>query len=582
MKLTTLILFVFLTGYFRAQNDTLTIVSYNLLNFPDGRNDCGSGNVNLPNRTDSLRKIMQYLKPDVLVACEIQTEAGADSVLTRSLNVFGASNYEMAPFQYSNGGGGTLNNAMYYNADKLVFLRQKAVLTSSRDINHYTLMVIDPNIALHRDTVFVEVHMAHLKAGSSAADQAERAGQTQIFRSYLESKPLQRNHLFCGDFNVYKSSEAAYQNLISGGDNPLFDPIFTPGNWNNNASFAHVHTQSPRSSGSWACGATGGMDDRFDQILVTQNVLSGSDRLSYIANSYIAVGNDGQHYNTSLLGPPINAIYPDSVVRAIYYLSDHLPVSMKVVVDLPTDNGLGLTLVKNGPLCAGDDNGLATVAPLYGQAPYTFQWDANANNQTTASASNLSPGSYCVEVTDATGLSDVVCFEIESIPGLSVSIFPTSSSALCDGQAAALVSGGTPPYAFSWNDPLAQTTQSAVNLCPGTYICSISDQGGCEKEVTVVVEAQANLLEKALRSGQILVAPNPFSDFISIRNLTDEAIPLSAMRLVDAKGVIVREISACVLEIDSQLQIDLSEVGMGFYVLELTNDRGVYYVKMMK
>jgi hypothetical protein len=75
-----------------AQTDTVTIVAYNLLNFPNGRNDCGSNTV-VPNRADTLRKILQYVKPDIFVACEIQTEAGADSVLTRSLNVFGANNY---------------------------------------------------------------------------------------------------------------------------------------------------------------------------------------------------------------------------------------------------------------------------------------------------------------------------------------------------------------------------------------------------------------------------------------------------------------------------------------------------------
>ncbi len=48
-----------------AQTDTITLVAYNVLNFPDGRNDCSS-NTLVPNRSDTLRKILGYLKPDIL------------------------------------------------------------------------------------------------------------------------------------------------------------------------------------------------------------------------------------------------------------------------------------------------------------------------------------------------------------------------------------------------------------------------------------------------------------------------------------------------------------------------------------
>jgi hypothetical protein len=579
----TLCLFLFIfVGFSQAQNDTITIVSYNLLNFPDGRNDCGTGNVNLPNRTDSLRKIMLYLKPDVFVACEIQTEAGADSVLTRSLNVFGATNYQMAPFMYSNGGGGSLNNAMYYNADKVTFLRQHATQTSSRDINHYTLMANDPTIAAHRDTVFIEVHMAHLKAGSASADQLERAGQTQLYRTYVDSKPLMRNHFFCGDLNVYKSSETCYQNLTTGGSNPFFDPIFSPGNWNNNSSFAAIHTQSPRTSGTWACGATGGMDDRFDQILVSQNVLSGSDNLSYISNSYQAVGNDGLHFNSSLLSAPTNALYPDSIVSAIYYLSDHLPVMMKAIANYPTSNGLGLTYTNNGPLCIGSTNGIATVSNLYGSGVFSYLWDANAGNQTTATATGLSPGSYCVTVTDGTGLSDVVCFEIEGIPGISASAFSTSATTICDGQSAIVVSGGTPAYTFSWNDPLSQTTQTAVGLCPGNYICTVSDQGNCSLPVNVVIQGAVGLLESWLENESLVVSPNPFNDFIELKNQGQEKINLDGVRLYDLQGKIIYENQLYSIEMNSSNQLDVSDLKKGVYFLELQKGETRIVTKLVK
>ena len=53
----------------------------------------------------------------------------------------------------------------------------------------------------------------------------------------------------------------------------MADPINTPGSWNNNEDFRGVHTQSTRTSSSgFGGGAGGGLDDRFDFIMVSQNL----------------------------------------------------------------------------------------------------------------------------------------------------------------------------------------------------------------------------------------------------------------------------------------------------------------------
>jgi hypothetical protein len=285
------------------QTVPLRVVSYNLLNFPNGRNDCGAGNVNLPNRADSLRKIMRYLQPDIFVGCEIQTEAGCDSVLTRALNVFGTTHYQRANF-IQNSNGGDLQNMLFYHSGKLTLKEQRSIPTGIRDIDHYILYLNDNTLPQHHDTCFIEVFMCHLKAGSASADQSDRAAQTALLRTILDGRPKGRNLFVCGDLNTYRSTEVGYQNLVSGGSNFLKDPINMPGNWTNNSSFAAIHTQSPRASGSTDCGVTGGLDDRFDHILVSQNVMSGINLLQYTTSSYKAIGNDGSHYNQ----PPLERI----------------------------------------------------------------------------------------------------------------------------------------------------------------------------------------------------------------------------------------------------------------------------------
>ncbi len=45
----------------------------------------------------------------------------------------------------------------------------------------------------------------------------------------------------------------------------------------------------------------------------------------------------------------------------------------------------------------------------------------------------------------------------------------------CNGTVTAIVSGGTPPYTYQWDDAMYQTTPTAVGLCAGTYTVLIMD-----------------------------------------------------------------------------------------------------------
>ena len=56
--------------------------------------------------------------------------------------------------------------------------------------------------------------------------------------------------------------------------------------------------------------------------------------------------------------------------------------------------------------------GQATVFPSGGKTPYTFQWDANAANQTTQTATNLTTGNYLVSVSDSNGCNKDTTFTI--------------------------------------------------------------------------------------------------------------------------------------------------------------------------
>ncbi|MDX1651350.1 MAG: T9SS type A sorting domain-containing protein [Brumimicrobium sp.] len=550
-----------------AQSDTVSIVSYNLLNFPDGRNDC-INNVVVPDRSDTLRKILGYLEPDIFVGCEIQTEAGADSVLTRSLNVFGKNNYAQANFNLSS----TLNNCLYYNTDKLTLQYQDQIVSSPRNIDHYVLYCNDPNLGVYYDTTFIEVYMCHLKAGSSSSNEADRAAQTQILKDFIDSRPSDRNHYVCGDLNVYSSNEAGYQNLVSG-TNGLVDPINSPGNWNNNSSFAALHTQSTRTSLNFDCGSKGGSDDRFDQILVSQNVINGADSLRYLSGSYDAVGNDGNHFNGNLISTLGTSSYPDSVVRALYYMSDHLPVALKAVVTYPTSNGLALYPVVSPVSCPGGSDGTAQIVPNDGQSPYSYQWDSSAGNQTSQTAVNLSGGSYCVIVTDALGEVDDYCLIVPEPDPFSSTVFRQPDQGGCEGEAHMFIEGGTEPYTIEWNDPAQQTGVSAINLCAGSYTATVTDANGCEYFVEVFIDGPSNLFEKS--ADYVEVYPNPAGSELFISGLK-----YLSFRVFSSTG---QEITLMGSTINPNLfKLDLRSLSEGIYYLHIASDHTFEIIRFVK
>lgn len=146
----------------------------------------------------------------------------------------------------------------------------------------------------------------------------------------------------------------------------------------------------------------------------------------------------------------------------------------------------------------------ASVSISSGVSPFNYQWDANAGSQTTSTATGLSANCYNVTVSDGNGCTKVanVCVTDAGAPSVSI-LTQTNVSCynVCDGFAQISVSGGNPPYSYSWNTTPVQTTASAFNLCAGTYTGSMIDSTGCTASVSVTINQPASL--SAIVSSQI-------------------------------------------------------------------------------
>ena len=172
-----------------------------------------------------------------------------------------------------------------------------------------------------------------------------------------------------------------------------------------------------------------------------------------------------------------------------------------------------LTLSSTAPTCLGDDNGEAIVLVNGGLQPFTFLWDDPAG-QATDTASNLTAGTYSVQISDGQG-----CFDNGSITvpeGDSVLVSISGSDVTCngasDGQAVANVNGGTSPYLYQWSN--GEDSSAVIELGPGTISVVVTDAQGCLGTASTLLNEPNGITYQAS-----IIAPNcndPLSGSISL------------------------------------------------------------------
>ncbi len=406
-------LFFLLFSFGISAQDTITFMQYNLLMYGNNFGGCTSSNNDINDKNQYLNTIVNYVKPDILTVNELDEDPFySNYLLNGALNINGVNYFQMGePTNVSN--SYTINQ-IYYNSDKLVLYTQGAISTSYRDISIYRLYYNTPDLKYTNDTVYINCCVTHLKAGQGYED--ERANETQKLMNYLSNTNATGNYMFMGDFNLYTSAEPAFQNLVNYPDEDVrfYDPVNKMGSWNNNSYYASVHTQSTHTSGD--CASGGGMDDRFDFILVSDEILSGADKAKYVQNSYWAVGQDGNHFNKSLLDSPSNTSVPNDVLHALYNMSDHLPVTMKLAVgnnvgisafnkndfsvklQNPVGNNIHLT-IENGR----QGHYKIYMVNMLGVNVFKNSVEVNGITSVNIPATSLQPGLYILKIDDRYG-----------------------------------------------------------------------------------------------------------------------------------------------------------------------------------
>lgn len=423
MRNTLFFVSLFCIGTLTQAQDTLKVMHYNLLYYGVVTSWCTNNNNNVDDKNIHLRTILDEVQPDIFTVNEIAaSEAVQNELMQNTLNVGGVNHYRKAMLR--NQAGSSIVNMLYYDYRKLRLKKQYTAQNYVRDVDVYELYYYANDLAMG-DTAFVVCVVGHLKAGSSGSDSDKRKVMAENTMRWLAPRFASENVLFMGDFNLYSGFEPAFQTMTSY-NNPevsFIDPIGQVGEWNNNSFYAGIHTQSTNSSNDAdGCKAGGGMDDRFDFILISDEVRFGTKKVRYVQNSYKAFGQDGQHFNGSI-GSGSNGVVSTQVAHALQQMSDHLPVVMDLSIDKTLDvnefspqafmarlhpNPAG-NILNLSYFVSGQGQMQLQLMDIYGKTINTFELQSHyGRNSFKTDIQALKTGIYILQLVDDKGNKEVL------------------------------------------------------------------------------------------------------------------------------------------------------------------------------
>jgi hypothetical protein len=222
---------------------------------------------------------------------------------------------------------------------------------------------------------------------------------------------------------------------------------------------------------------------------------------------------------------------------------------------------LTLNATKNDVSCAGGNNGMISLNITGGVAPFQFDW---SNGESGPTIDELVAGVYGVEVTDYNGCMGTMSFTINQPAAplvVNAVLDPASGDLTEDGSIDITVTGGTPPYLYSWSNGFG--VQDLDSLNPGNYTITITDAKGCALATTFTVDKASGISE--IEKFDLNIYPNPTAEFTLI-SAGGKAIERIALFDLTGKEIYTRNIN------QSNFKLVTEDLPNGTYLLNVQVD----------
>ncbi|NJL76559.1 MAG: hypothetical protein HC892_17625 [Saprospiraceae bacterium] len=182
-------------------------------------------------------------------------------------------------------------------------------------------------------------------------------------------------------------------------------------NWSNNNTTKSitglsVGTYSVTVTDDRGCVATGSTVITQDQLF-NVNIVASNTLCSQNTGRVIAIPQSGGVPFSFLWSDGSTGSFLENLGAGTYSvtITDNNQCVGTATAQLIEENNLAVTASSVNASCGVAANGTATITPTAGTAPFAYRWENRSD--TTASITNLSPGTYRATVTDANGCQRV-------------------------------------------------------------------------------------------------------------------------------------------------------------------------------
>lgn len=383
------------------------------------------------------------MDPDILITQEMESEAAAMQILGFLNSAPGSpGDWDMEIFTISP----DTSTAFFFRTSKVENLGSQIAVFGG-NINSAPRHVIRYDwrpVGYTAGTARVASFGVHMKAGSTATDLSRRQNEATAIRNYITTMVGQPanagiNFMILGDFNIGAGNEAAYQTLTAAaaGVARVFDPINSLGSWGDASIFRFLHTQDPATSA--------GMDDRYDQILLSSNLTDGQG-LAYIGSpavayssstwndpnhSYRAWGNDGTSFNNFLRttgNTMTGAAIAQDIIDAATTAGGHIPVYLDIKV--PPKAGVSTLTLNFGTVYQGSTaEQPITVSNAGNVALFTAAGIDNLDHSLSAGAGFTAPAGSFGAVAGTAGITHQIAMSTATLGPKSGTLTITTDDA---------------------------------------------------------------------------------------------------------------------------------------------------------
>ena len=204
----------------------------------------------------------------------------------------------------------------------------------------------------------------------------------------------------------------------------------------------------------------------------------------------LAVGGGTPGYTFTWSDPSLNGIEdPTGLLPGIYYVTITDTNNCVIIdsFDVSEPDALMASAVVTDVDCNGDSTGAVDVSVMGGTAPYSYTWHTGATSQDLIA---IPAGNYQVEVMDQDSCTFMLSEMVAEPELLQVTTVATNANCFdaADGAIDVTVTGGVPPYTFTWSDPSLNGMEDPTGLTQNTYIVTVTNANDC---IAIAVDSVA-------------------------------------------------------------------------------------------